>query len=95
VDISTGHIRLSFKFNPITDYFFNQELVLEIKTGSEGLERVTRDILLYKGERVEGSLFTLLFDPEEEKEEESLEVALEISHNYNNALYFYFREEHI
>jgi hypothetical protein len=24
LDMSTGHIRMTFKFNPITDYFLNQ-----------------------------------------------------------------------
>jgi hypothetical protein len=66
---------------------------LEVKNGSEGLERVTRDVLLYKGEKIEGSLFTLLFDAGEDQEQESLRLALEISHIYSNSLYFYFREE--
>lgn len=95
LDMSTGDIRMVFKFNPITDYFLNQSLVLQLKNGTDGLQWVRRDRLNYKTGRVEGSLFTLLFDPKEEEEGESMSVALQVSHNYGNALYFYFREENI
>lgn len=93
VDLPTSHYRLSFAFHPATPYFANKQLALSFRRGFSG-ELLECDRLDYKQPRNEESLFTILFDPSSEEERQtSLEVATELSQNYSNALYFYFRQE--
>jgi hypothetical protein len=70
------------------------ELKVESKYDSEKNEpiRIIKEGLKYKKEKVDHSLFTLLFD-ESTDIHQFYNVACELYQDYSNSLYYYFREE--
>lgn len=89
----TNHLRITFTFSQATDYFSNLKLEVESKFNEQGEPmREIKEELKYKTEKVEHSLFTLLFDGSTDINQ-FYNVASELYQDYSNALYFYFREE--
>ena len=72
----SNHVRIQLGFSDETAYFKNRELEVESFYDGEKNEptRIIKNELEYKMKRIEGSLFTLLFDKE-----------TDINHFYNIA----------
>jgi hypothetical protein len=89
-----NQVRISFTFKRAPKYFKNQQLEILIEMGSEDDETTCKvaEPIEYRLPKVEGSLFTQLFDNENLREVGIL--ATEINQSYRNALYFYFSKYH-
>ena len=92
LDHKSNHVRIQIGFSDETAYFKNRELEVESFYDGEKNQptRVIKNELEYKKDRIEHSLFTLLFDGATDINQ-FYNIAGEVYQNYANSLYFYFR----